>query len=92
MWNNMNFCNIFNYQKQYFSKNDIIEMITINNQCIIIANSNVYNITEYIDSHPGGSKCLWEKSRNFTDCSSDFYFHGKSAKKQWNKYKIGVIK
>ena len=81
-----------NYKRLAFSKKEINDMITINNQCIIIANSNVYNITEYIDSHPGGSNCLWEKSRNFTDCSSDFFFHGKSAKKRWEKYKIGVFK
>ena len=66
-------------------------MITINNQCIIIANSNVYNITEYIDSHPDGSNCLWEKSRNFTDCSSDFFFTENLQKKDGKNIKLVLL-
>ena len=75
----------------YFSKEDIIDMINNKNQLIIIANSSVYNVTEYVDKHPGGSKCLKYKSQKIIDCSSDYYFHGKLGKKLWEKYKIGIM-
>ena len=80
----------FAYQKtSYFTTDDIKFMINNENRCIIIANSNVYDITRFVKHHPGGSECLWKKSRELTDCSIDFDFHKKVGKNLWKEYKIG---
>ena len=96
MWKDIIMCKFNNCNRKhklsYFNRQDIIDMIDNKNQCIIIANSTVYNVTEYVDKHPGGRRCLIDKSQKLMDCSSDFYFHGKSGKKLWEKYKIGLLK
>jgi cytochrome b involved in lipid metabolism len=73
----------------YYSINEIKKHNTIND-CWIYANDNVYDITNFIKIHPGGSNCLLKKAG--TDCSYDFEFHSKNGKKIWDRYKIGKIK
>ena len=79
------------YNTIFFTKQDIDNMINNENKCIIYSNKTVYDITNYVDQHPGGSKCLWKKCIERADCSVDFNFHGIKGKKMWKKYKIGKL-
>ena len=43
------------------------------NDCWLIINNNVYDVTEMIATHPGGIMTIINKSGQ--DCSQDFFFH-----------------
>ena len=60
------------------------------NDCWLVANNNVYNVTEFIKLHPAGSGSILKYAG--TDCTEHFNFHSKKAHKIWNEYKIGKIK
>jgi cytochrome b involved in lipid metabolism len=53
---------------------------------IIYAHGNAYDVTNYLNCHPGGSQCL--KNKNGEDCSRDYDFHRGHGKKIWKKHKI----
>lgn len=70
----------------YISESEI--NILINNCRIIIRNKNlIYDVTDYLDIHPGGKEALL-KSIN-CNCLRDFNFHSKKSQKMWNDYLIG---
>jgi len=55
---------------------------------IIIYNKHiVYDITDYLELHPGGRKCLLKKKGK--NCERDFNFHSSSAQPLWDTYVIG---
>ena len=60
------------------------------NDCWFIAHNKVYDVTDFIIKHPIGSGPLIKKAGQ--DCTEDYDFHTKSAKKEWEKYYIGYIK
>ena len=57
---------------------------------IIISNNKIYDLTNYINSHPGGKVSILNNQLN--DCTQSFKFHSENAKKKWKKYKIGYLK
>jgi len=57
--------------------------------CWIVANNNVYDATNFINRHPGGSYTLLSKAG--TDVTKHFEWHSTHAKKLWAKHKIGEI-
>ena len=76
---------------KYFSNDDIKSLINNDNKCIVTANNFVYDVTDFLQDHPGGKMCIQQKCKNFKDCSEDFLFHGINGKKMWKKYKIGIL-
>ena len=65
-----------------------INELTKNGRIIIFNNHLVYDITELIDIHPGGGKCLINKKMK--NCKRDYDFHTALGKKTWEKYLIGI--
>mmetsp|Transcript_13870 Transcript_13870/g.18112 ORF Transcript_13870/g.18112 Transcript_13870/m.18112 type:complete len:208 (+) Transcript_13870:42-665(+) len=57
----------------------------------IIAGNDVYDITSYVEIHPGGASCLLRRAGGRKDCSEDFKFHSTRGQKAWTKYKIGRL-
>lgn len=57
--------------------------------CWIIANNIVYDVTSYINKHPGGKFAILSKGG--TDVTKHFAWHTKRAKKLWDKRKIGIV-
>lgn len=57
--------------------------------CWIVANNNVYDVTHFILLHPGGSYAIINKAG--TDCTMDYNFHNKKSKVYWKKYRIGKL-
>lgn len=51
----------------------------------------IYDATEYIANHPGGEMSIIKKAGGKSDCTIDFDFHSKNARRIWRKYKIGKL-
>ena len=59
------------------------------NDCWIISNNNVYDVTDFLNSHPGGKLAILKNAG--TQQTESYNFHSKLAKTQWKAYKIGEL-
>ena len=57
--------------------------------CWLVAHGVVYNVTEFIAKHPGGTQSIVRHAGK--ESSEDFDFHCSSAQKLWGTYSIGRI-
>ena len=57
----------------------------------IVAGKDIYDVTAYIDHHPGGKQCILRKAGGARDCTEDLQFHSKAGRRGWNKYKVGIL-
>lgn len=60
--------------------------------CWLVVGDTIYDATSYIAKHPGGKTSIVKKSGGKVDCSVDFDFHSKNARKIWKKYKVGKVR
>nr|AEE63068.1 unknown [Dendroctonus ponderosae] len=51
----------------------------------------VYDVTDYLDDHPGGGDLITEYAGKDATKAFDDFGHSSDAKKQLKKYKIGEI-
>mmetsp|Transcript_17075 Transcript_17075/g.25493 ORF Transcript_17075/g.25493 Transcript_17075/m.25493 type:complete len:396 (-) Transcript_17075:197-1384(-) len=51
----------------------------------------IYDVTSYIDHHPGGINSILRRSGGAVDCTRDMNFHSSNAKKLWKKFHIGYL-
>jgi cytochrome b involved in lipid metabolism len=58
----------------------------------IIAGDRVYDVTSLIDNHPGGNGALFKRAGANGDCTIDYNFHSKKARKQWQERLVGYVK
>lgn len=65
---------------------------TTNKDCWILVNGLVYDVTEFLDEHPGGGDLLVQVAGK--DATSDFedIGHSNHAREMLAKYKIGAMK
>ncbi len=71
------------------NSNDIQSHNT-NDDCWVVINGKVYDVTKYLDEHPGGSEIIMnlaggDATREFNDIG-----HSKSAIQTLDKYEIGI--
>ena len=57
----------------------------------IVAGDNIYDVTDYVEHHPGGKSSLMKKIGGGVDCTKDLMFHSRSAQDHWNKYLVGKV-
>ena len=57
----------------------------------IVAGENIYDVTDYVEHHPGGKSSLMKKIGGTVDCTKDLLFHSKSGRNHWKQYLIGKI-
>lgn len=57
----------------------------------IVAGDNVYDVTDYVESHPGGRYSIMKKIGGSVDCTRDLLFHSKRGQSIWKEYLIGKI-
>ena len=57
----------------------------------IVAGEDIYDVTDYVEHHPGGKSSLMKKIGGTVDCTKDFLFHSKSGQNHWKQYLIGKI-
>ncbi|KAI9005040.1 hypothetical protein DFJ74DRAFT_692377 [Hyaloraphidium curvatum] len=70
------------------------EEIAANNHrksCWLIIHGNVYDVTKYLDEHPGGEEVMLEVSGDSSEASDAFddIGHSEDAKSMMKKYLIG---
>ncbi len=59
--------------------------------CWIVCGTSVYDVTDYIEEHPGGIKSILRRSGSGKDCTRDMKFHSPKAIKLWKSMKIGYL-
>lgn len=59
----------------------------MSNRTLLYVKNKIYDVTDFIDEHPGGRMCIM-KNRN-KDCEVDYRFHSKNAQKKWDSMLIG---
>ena len=57
----------------------------------IVAGTDIYDVTAYIDSHPGGRRSIMRKAGGLGDCTDDIKFHTKAGQRMWKKYRVGTL-
>lgn len=57
----------------------------------IIAGNSVYDLTEILAIHPGGTAAIAACGGGRKDCEVDLFFHSPGGRDMWNKQKIGEI-
>ncbi|ETS82087.1 hypothetical protein G7054_g5355 [Neopestalotiopsis clavispora] len=75
-----------------FSKKEVADHKTEADGIYIIVDDGVYDVTKFIDEHPGGSKIL--KRMAGKDSTKQFWkYHGKNVLEKYGpKLKIGTVK
>ncbi|SPJ12665.1 conserved protein, unknown function [Plasmodium sp. DRC-Itaito] len=62
------------------------------NDCWIIANGYVYDVSTFINHHPGGINSILKKGGGKIDATVDYSFHSKYAQMNfWEPLKIGQV-
>jgi len=51
----------------------------------------IYDVTKYINNHPGGARSIIRKSGGVVDCTLDMSFHSSRSVKLWKQYRIGSL-
>lgn len=57
----------------------------------IIAGEDIYDVTEYVEYHPGGKYSIMKKIGGAVDCTRDLMFHSKSGQKYWKQFLVGKV-
>lgn len=57
----------------------------------IVAGNDIYDITSYVNAHPGGPASLLKRAGGQKDCTEDLNFHSKRGKAAWEQFKIGRV-
>ncbi len=96
------FSNRFNNLVQYhvyrtmklpsWTQSEIDRKIAQDGCVLIIANRFVYDVTDFLSTHPGEEEIIRQKSGGGQDCTADYNFHGSKARKLWAKYRVARFK
>lgn len=57
----------------------------------IVAGDDIYDVTDYVEHHPGGKYSIMKKIGGVVDCTQDMMFHSKSGQKYWKQFLIGKV-
>lgn len=57
----------------------------------VLMNNYVYDISDIIYKHPGGSTCIINRCYTLEDCYKDFKFHRSRSQNIWKKRLVGKL-
>jgi cytochrome b involved in lipid metabolism len=80
-----------NSNKKYYTLEEVKKHDTIDSSWLICGNK-IYNVTNYISIHPGGSNSIFQFTGTDIDCKKHYKFHSNFAKHEWDKMLIGYLK
>lgn len=72
----------------YYTLSEVQQHVTADD-CWLIAHGRVYDVTSFIECHPGGARAILRHAG--TDSSLDFDFHSSSARKLWRPLQVGFF-
>ena len=75
-----------------WTQSEIDRKIAQDGCILIIANRFVYDVTDFLSSHPGEEEIIRQKSGGGQDCTADYNFHGPKSRKLWAKYRVARFK
>ena len=75
-----------NNNTKYYSEEDIKKLLD-NGNIILFNNDKIYDVSSYVNIHPGGINNIYSNINNNTNLY--YKMHSKLGKKIWNKYLIG---
>ena len=75
-----------------WTQSEIDRKIAQDGCVLIIANRFVYDVTDFLSSHPGEEEIIRQKSGGGQDCTADYNFHGPKSRKLWAKYRVARFK
>ena len=73
----------------YYCLEEVLKHNSIDD-CWVIANNKVYNVTNFLKLHPEHATRIIPKAG--TDVTKDYNFHSKIQLNVWKEYCIGSIK
>lgn len=57
----------------------------------VVSRGRVFDVSGYLDEHPGGRRCLIRRGGGVRDCDEDFDFHSKRGQAVWDKMCVGRV-
>ncbi|CAF0838662.1 unnamed protein product [Rotaria sp. Silwood1] len=77
--------------KQVLTLSEVQKLAEDKSRCILIINNRVYDVTKFLDEHPGGEEVL--KEQHGKDASQEFedIRHSPDARELMKKYEIAEI-
>jgi len=78
------------FRLHYYTRLEILRHNT-ESSAWIVAGDDVYDVTDYVEHHPGGKYSIMKKVGGAVDCTRDLLFHSKSGQKYWKQFLIGKI-
>jgi cytochrome b involved in lipid metabolism len=77
--------------KKVLTLAEVNQLAEDKNKCILVINNRVYDITQFIDEHPGGEEVLKEQhGKNASDAFEDVG-HSSDAREQMKAYEIAEL-
>jgi len=83
-------CSENSFRLQYYTRSEIRRHNT-ESSAWIVAGDDVYDVTDYVEHHPGGNSSILKKAGGAVDCTRDLLFHSKSGQKYWKQFLIGKV-
>ena len=79
---------LFSRTKKKKYNNEEIDELRKNGKIILVSHKKVYDVTEYIDIHPGSREAITYNMYN-QDNKDSYDFHSNNGQKIWDSYYIG---
>ena len=77
-------------QKNSYSPCEILQHRTLGS-CWIVANNEVYDVTDFLTEHPAGAIAIARYGGGVKNCHEDMMFHSRGAQSKWKRMKIGTV-
>jgi cytochrome b involved in lipid metabolism len=78
------------FRLHYYTRSEI-ERHNTETSAWIVAGDDIYDVTDYIEHHPGGKYSIMKKIGGVKDCTQDLLFHSKSGQKYWKQFLVGKV-
>ena len=63
----------------------------VSGDCWIVCRDKCFDVSDFLDAHPGGRRSLLRRAGGVTDTWEDFAFHSASARKRWSDFAVAAL-
>lgn len=68
-----------------------VKMHDSQDDCWIVSRGRVYDVSHYMEDHPGGQRSLLRRGGGIKDCAEDHDFHSRHGQNVWERLCIGRV-